>query len=230
DRRRPGPGCHTAVVGQARQPAERTDAAAAGRGAAVRRPAAGVRWARVRRRGRRPVLGDAGLRPRHHHRPLRRDDRPPHRSGDRVRQAGRPHRRQGAHGHRAGRALDPRAAAVVGHRGDPDPRDRRDRAAVLGHPARRHRGEPRRKAEDRPPGAGDRALHPAVERAPGQRPLVGHGRRPAADRAHRPGLRLPGADAAPHQRAGDAGGRRPAGGRLDGSRRVGRRPHRHRRL
>ena len=35
------------------------------------------------------------------------------------------------------------------------------------------------KAEDRRPGAGDRALHPAADRAAGQRPLVGDGARPS---------------------------------------------------
>ena len=54
DRRRPGPGCHTAVVGEAGQPAERADGAPAGRRPGVRRAApAGRRAGR-----RRPLLGE----------------------------------------------------------------------------------------------------------------------------------------------------------------------------
>ena len=86
-------------------------------------------------------------------------------------------------------------------------------AALLGHPARRHRRQPRRQAQDRRPGAGDRAVHPAAHRPAGHRPLVGHGRRAGAHRAHRAGLRLPRAHAAADQRPGDAGGRGPARGR-----------------
>ena len=38
------------------------------------------------------------------------------------------------------------------------------RAAVLGHPARGDRGQPRRQGQDRRPGARHRALHPAAHR------------------------------------------------------------------
>ena len=53
-------------------------------------------------------------------------------------------------------------AAVVGHRRDPGPRGRRHPAALLGHPARRDRGQPRRQGQDRAPGARDRPVHPAA--------------------------------------------------------------------
>ena len=44
-------------------------------------------------------------------------------------------------------------------------------------------GQPRRQGQDRRPGAGDRALHPAADRCAGQRPLVGDGGRRRAHRA-----------------------------------------------
>ena len=88
--------------------------------------------------------------------------------------------------------------------GDPRPRGRRHPAALLGDPARRDRRQPRRQGQDRRPVAGDRALHPAADRAAGQRPLVGDGVRGGAHRGHRPRLRLPGADPAPDQRPGHA--------------------------
>ena len=153
----------------------------------------------------------AGLRGGHRHRLARRRDRPPPRPGHRLRQDRRPDRRQGAHRRRAGRPVHARRAAVVGHRRDPGPRDRRDRCCASGSsgtassPASRG-GKVKTVLQALAIGLYLLPLHRRAASLAG-----GDGRRGRADRGDRPGLRLPRAHPAPDQRARHAGRRGAAG-------------------
>ena len=115
----------------------------------------------------------------------------------RLRQDRGSDRGQGADRLGTDRAVGPRRAALVGDGRDPVPRGCRDRPAVLGHIARRHRGQPRRQGEDAASGGRDRPVHPA--RAVPDRPRAGDGGRAGRDGADRRGLRGPRGPAAPGQ-------------------------------
>ena len=93
---------------------------------------------------------------------------------------------------------------------DPGPRDRRHPAALLGHPARRDPGQPRRQGQDAAAGRRDRPVPAAAARRLAARRRRGRdGGRGRGDRGHRRRLRGAGRAAAPHQRARrDASGRR----------------------
>ena len=91
-------------------------------------------------------------------------------------------------------------------------------AALLGHPARRHRRQPRRQGSR--PSLQALAIGLYILPLTGvlaSAALVGHGRGPRAHRRHRDRLRVPGAHPAAHQRAGHGGGRRPPGSRAAGA-------------
>ena len=91
--------------------------------------------------------------------------------------------------------------AVVGHGGGARARDRRDAAAVLRHPARRHAGQPRRQGQDDAAGRRHRAARAAARRRAALGGPADHVRRRGGHRRHRGRLRGPRRATAPHQRA-----------------------------
>src|SRR5579859_8013275 len=110
-------------------------------------------------------------------RPARRAAGPPPGAGHRLRQDRRPSGRQSPDRSRPDLPVRARRAALVGHRGDHVPRDRRDRAPVLGYPPWRDRGQPRRQAEDPSPGHRDLLVRAAAgAESAGGRARAGHGR------------------------------------------------------
>ena len=131
------------------------------------------------------VLGVVRVRRRRDHRQHRRGPGPQARPGHRVRQADRPDRRQGPDRHRAGGPVDARPAELVDHHRDPGPRDRGHPAAVLGHPPRRHPGQPRRQGEDPAAVHCHRPLRAAAVGPPALSGRGDHGRRRGADAGDR---------------------------------------------